>query len=79
MSVSLSIVIVCEVLSTLAIVYGFMHEDKLIQFEDNLKDVIKRKIRKAKRICKAIKVRVCANTLEKEGFTITQERKGASK
>lgn len=75
MSVSLSIVILCEVLSTLFIVWGFMHEDKFIQFEDNLKFVIKRKFKKAKRFCKAVKVGICSKSLEKEGFIVLTERK----
>ncbi len=70
MSVSLSIVIVCEVISTLLIVYGFMHEDKLIAFENNLKKAAKRKIRKARRFIKLVKVGFCTSTLKKEGFTV---------
>lgn len=75
MSVSLSIVILCEVLSTLAIVYGFIHEKKLIAFEDAVIRWFKRKFRKTRRTLKVAKLRFCAKSLKKEGFTISRERK----
>ena len=85
----LAVVILCEVLCTLFILWGFMHEDKLIQFEDNVIFYFKYKIRKlkklceklickikkAKRFCKVVKVNICAKSLEKEGFKISKERK----
>ena len=71
----LAVVILCEVLCTLFILWGFMHEDKLIQFEDNVIFYFKYKIRKLKKLCKAVKVSICAKSLKKEGFTISRERK----
>lgn len=77
MSVSLSIVILCEVISTLLIVWGFMHKEKLVAFEDKIIRYFLRKFRKTRRTFKAVKVGVCAKSLEKEGFTVSRERKGA--
>lgn len=71
----LAVVILCEVLCTLLILWGFMHEDKLIQFEDNIIFFFKYKIRKLKKFFKAVKVSICAKSLKKEGFTISKERK----
>lgn len=71
----LAVVILCEVLCTLFILWGFMHEDKLIQFEDNIIFFFKYKIRKLKKFFKAVKVSFCAKSLKKEGFTISKERK----
>lgn len=75
MSVSLSIIILCEVLSTLFIVWGFMHEEKLVAFEDKAIRWIRQTARKTKRTYKAVKVSICAKSLKKEGFTVTKERK----
>lgn len=86
----LATIIVCEIISTGLIVYGIMHEEKLVAFEDKviywlrkkLKEIANNiirsrylKIRKAKRIYKAVKVSICAKALEKEGITIN--KKGA--
>ena len=86
----LATIIICEIISTAVIVYGFMHEDKLIAFEDKIihwlrekfkeiaNNIIRSlylKIRKAKRSYKAVKVGICAKALEKEGLTIN--KKGA--
>lgn len=75
MSVSLSIVILCEVLSTLLIVWGFMHEEKLVAFEDKIIRFVLRKFRKTRRTIKVAKLRFCAQSLKKEGFTVSRERK----
>ena len=58
--------IIVEIISTLLIIYGFLHEDKFIAFEDK----IKLKIRKAKRFCKAVKIGICTKVLAKEGVVI---------
>ena len=86
----LATIIICEIISTGLIVYGIMHEEKLVAFEDKviywlrkkLKEIANNiirslylKIRKAKRSYKAVKVGICAKALEKEGITIN--KKGA--
>lgn len=48
MSPILSIVIVSEVIFTLFIVWGFMHEDRFVAFEDKIIRAVLRKIRKNK-------------------------------
>ena len=60
----LIIAIILEILSTCLIIYGFIHKEKVLALEDD----IKRKIRKAKRLYKAVKVGVCKKVLEKEGI-----------
>ena len=70
-----TVIIICEILSTFLIIYGFIHEDKLVAFEDKIIRWCRRKFKKAKRIYKAIKVSICAKALEKEGITIN--KKGA--
>ena len=45
MSTVLSIIIICEVLFTLFIVWGYMHEEKFVAFEDKIIFAILRKIR----------------------------------
>lgn len=86
----LATIIICEIISTGLIVYGILHEEKLVAFEDKviywlrekLKEIAKNIIRslylktkKAKRTYKAVKVGICAKALEKEGITIN--KKGA--
>ena len=86
----LAAIITCEIISTAVIVYGILHEEKLVAFEDKiihwLREKFKKianniirslylKIRKAKRTYKAVKVSICAKALEKEGLTIN--KKGA--
>lgn len=81
----LATIIVCEILSTAAIVYGILHEEKLVAFEDKIIHWIREKfkeianniirslylkIRKAKRTYKAVKVSICAKALEKEGIEV---------
>lgn len=56
-------IIICEIISTLLIVYGIMHKEKLVQFEDKLRKAIKRDIR-------TIKVGLCVKCLKKEGFEV---------
>ena len=46
MSTTLSIIILCEVLFTLFIVWGFMHEERFVAFEDKIIFAVLRKIRK---------------------------------
>lgn len=46
MPTTLSIIIVLEVLFTLFIVWGFMHEEKFVAFEDKIIFAVLRKIRK---------------------------------
>lgn len=48
MSATLSIIILCEVLFTLFIVWGFMHEEKFVAFEDKIIFAVLRKIRRRK-------------------------------
>lgn len=48
MSTTMSIIILCEVLFTLFIVWGFMHEEKFVAFEDKIIFAVLRKIRKRK-------------------------------
>ena len=50
MSTTLSIIIICEVLFTLFIVWGFMHEERFVAFEDKIIFAILRKIRKNKAV-----------------------------
>lgn len=56
-------IIICEIISTLLIVYAIMHKEKLVQFEDKLRKAIKRDIR-------TIKVGLCVKCLKKEGFEV---------
>ena len=46
MSPILAVIIVLEVLFTLFIVWGFMHEERFVAFEDKIIFAILRKIRK---------------------------------
>lgn len=62
----LSGVIIFEVIFVFAIVWGFMHEEKLIDFEDKIKFFAKRKIRKIKR-------KLCAKWLSEEGLIVPQK------
>ena len=81
----LAAIIICEIISTGLIVYGILHAEKLVAFEDKviywlrekLKEIAKNIIRslylktkKAKRTYKAVKVGICAKALEKEGIEI---------
>ena len=50
MSTTLSIIIIFEVLFTLFIVWGFMHEERFVAFEDKIIFAILRKIRKNKAV-----------------------------
>ena len=52
-------IIICEIISTLLIVYGFMHEKKLVQFEKRVRAALKR-----------IKIGICIKCLNKEGFVV---------
>ena len=56
-------IIICEIIGTLLIVYGFMHKEKLVQFEDKIKKAIRRDIR-------TIKIGLCVKCLKKEGFVV---------
>lgn len=56
-------IIICEIISTLLIVYGIMHEKELVQLEDKIRKAIKRDIR-------TIKVGLCVKCLKKEGFVV---------
>lgn len=69
MSTLLATVIICEILSTFLIVFGFIHEDKLIAFEDALIRAVKRKV-------KHTRVRMCLRYLEKEGIVFISSDKG---
>ena len=75
MSVTFSTIIVLEVISTLAIAYCILHEEKLVAFEDKIIRWVLRKFRKTRRTFKAAKLRFCAKSLKKEGFTVSRERK----
>lgn len=46
MSLTLSLIILAEVLFTLFIVWGFMHEDRFVAFEDKIIFAVLRVIRK---------------------------------
>lgn len=48
MSTTLSIIIICEVLFTLFLVWGFMHEERFVQLEDKIIFAVLRKIRRSK-------------------------------
>lgn len=50
MSPVLSLIIIAEVLFTLFIVWGFMHEEKFVAFEDKIIFAVLRKIRRAKSV-----------------------------
>lgn len=75
MSVTISGIILLEILSTLALVWCFMHEKKLVAFEDKIIRWVLRKFRKTRRTYKAAMVGLCSKSLEKEGFTVSRERK----
>ena len=49
MSVEFYIQTIIEVLLSLFVIYGLLHEDKFINFEDNIKRIIKRKYKRFKR------------------------------
>jgi hypothetical protein len=59
-------IIICEIISTLLLIYGFMHKEKLVQFEDKIKKAIKRDMRN-------IKIGLCVKCLKKEGFVVKKE------
>jgi hypothetical protein len=84
----LAAIIICEILSTGLIVYGILHEEKLVALEDKIIHWLREKFketanniirslylksRKAKRTYKAVKVGICAKALEKEGITINKK------
>ena len=50
MSPVLSLIIIAEVLFTLFIVWGFMHEEKFVAFEDKIIFAVLKKIRRTKAI-----------------------------
>lgn len=52
-------IFISEIICTLLIVYGFMHEKELLQFENK----IRREIRE-------IKIGLCIKCLKKEGFVV---------
>lgn len=56
-------IIICEIISTLLIVYGIMHEKELVHFEDKIKKAIRRDTR-------TIKIGLCVKCLKKEGFVV---------
>lgn len=59
MSTTLSIIIIAEVLFTLLIVWGFMHEEKFVAFEDKIIFAVLRYFRKrraAKEIARREKI-----------------------
>ena len=55
-------IFISEIICTLLIVYGFMHEKELLQLEDK----IRREIRK-------IKIALCVKCLKKEGFVVKKD------
>lgn len=63
----LSTVIFIEVVATILIVWGFLHEDKVVAFEDRIIKAIRKKIRKAKRD-------LCARWLAKQGLEVTRRK-----
>ena len=48
MNTALGLIIFCEILLTLAIVYGIMHEDVLIRFERRTAAKLRARVRRAK-------------------------------
>lgn len=50
MSPVLSLIIIAEVLFTLFIVWGFMHEEKFVAFEDKIIFAVLKKIRRTKAV-----------------------------
>lgn len=66
MSIGLSVVIFLEVLFTLFVAWGLMHEDKFIAFENALCRKVKKKINRFKR-------NVCAKWLAKQGIIIPKQ------
>ena len=52
-------IFISEIICTLLIVYGFMHEKELLQFED-----------KVRRVIRKIKIGLCVKCLKKEGFVV---------
>lgn len=63
----LSTVIFIEVVATILIVWGFLHEDKVVAFEDRIIKAIRKKTRKAKRD-------LCARWLAKQGLEVTRRK-----
>lgn len=49
MNIGLSVIIFLEIFATVLIVFGFLHEEKFVRFEDRIKRKMKRFIRKKKR------------------------------
>ena len=56
-------IIICEIISTLLIVYGFMHKKELVQFEKRVRAALNRDL-------KTIKIGICIKCLNKEGFVV---------
>jgi hypothetical protein len=50
MSTTFAITTLIELAIAILIVYGFMHEDKVISFEQNIKRILKGNYRRIKRI-----------------------------
>lgn len=63
----LSITIFFEVIATILIVWGFMHEEKVVAFEDRIIKATRKKIRKAKRD-------LCARWLAKQGLEVISRK-----
>ena len=61
----IAVIIICEIISTLFCVWAVTHIRELKKFEDKLKKAIKRDIR-------TVKISLCVNCLEKEGFEVTK-------
>lgn len=67
MSTTLAVIIVLEVAILVFVVWGFIHEDKFIAFEDKILYKIRKKIKEKKR-------EICASYLAKQGIVIPRQK-----
>lgn len=67
MSIAISIIIILELITLAFIVWGFLHEERFVAFEDRIIAKIRKEIRYIKR-------EVCARYLAKQGITIPKQK-----
>lgn len=67
MSITISIIIIFELIILAFIVWGFLHEERFVAFEDKIIARIRKEIRYIKR-------EACARYLAKQGITIPKQK-----
>ena len=75
MSTTFAITTIIELVVAGLLIYGFMHEDKFIAFEQNVKRIVLGHIRRAIRIHNLKKAET--KGLELEGFLLSNKKEGS--